>query len=63
MTILGYLQDLNRKGYTVIPAEITIQDVLNLLDVQVPEAQPIDLSTATPEEQQAWFESVDEFPF
>ena len=30
-TILKYLQDLDRKGYTVVPAEITIQDVLNLL--------------------------------
>ena len=29
----------------------------------IPEAQPIDLDLATPEEQQSWFESVDEFPF
>jgi len=31
MTILEYLEDLDRKGYTVMPAEITRQDVLSLV--------------------------------
>lgn len=43
-TILNYLQDLDAKGYTVIPAQITIQDVLSLVDVQIPEAVEVDLS-------------------